>query len=156
MKIGGNNFICVCPSAILLSRRIHNKTHLSTVVNCRTVNNRHVDYRFYATTSDFFHRSLDLLHYTWYWRLHYHRPLQATQAEFYLLLANRSTAGVSAGGETRWLLRANPQRCELTWSRQLRLAWPFVPLTLYHRLLSSNREFTSTDRPEDRYDSLSP
>lgn len=24
-----------------------------------------------------------------------------------------------------------------------------VPLTLYHRLLSSNREFTSTDRPED-------
>lgn len=108
MKIGRNNFIRVCPSAILLSRRIHNKTHLSTVVNCRTVNNRHVDYRFYATTSDFFHRSLDLLHYTWYWRLHYRRPLQATQAEFYLLLANRSTAGVSAGGETRWLLRANP------------------------------------------------
>jgi len=42
------------------------KTHLSAVVNCRIVNNRHVDYRFYATTSGFFHRSLDLLHYTWY------------------------------------------------------------------------------------------
>jgi len=93
------------------------KTHLSAVVNCRIVNNRHVDYRFYATTSGFFHRSLDLLHYTWYWRLHYRQPLQATQAEFYLLLANRSTAGVRARGETRWLLCANPRRCELTWSR---------------------------------------
>lgn len=63
------------------------------------------------------------------------------------------------GGETRWLLlRANPGEASLRGpgTPDSRLAFSFVPLTLYHRLLSSSREFTSTDRLEDRHDSLSP
>lgn len=138
------------------------KVLLSAVVNCHTVNNRHVDYRFLRDDFRLFPSK------PWFIALHLVLTLTLPPAPsgnsgwvLFTFSESIDREGLVQEGrrrwwrlrgkrrETRWLLLANPRRSELTWSRHGTpgsLAFR-VPLTLYRRLLSSNREFTSTDRP---------